>query len=328
MVESTPLGPRPLARQMRWFLRAGALLAVIAGTQLTVLTEHTDTYFFWTIGSPITAAFLGSTFTAAAVLALIASRQRQFVRAQLALPAVGLVSTLLLWATLAHFDAFDHPISPIWVEVYAFLPPVIILLVVQQFAVPGYDPRPERRLPPWLRLVLAGQAAVMMTAGVLLFIASDWTIDLWPWDLTELTAMAVGGWLLGIGATAAYAAWHDDAEDVPRAAPAYLALGVLSLLTLARYPDDVAFGDPSSWVYVLVALSALAVGVYGTPIAWREGHLAAPLVDRRVFVDIKVAPEDGGVRVVAGVPREAAEAMDFVFGAPDVEPGGDGRSLS
>src|SRR4051794_35059809 len=105
MDDSTTTAPRPLSRQMRWFLRAGALLAVIAGTQLTVLTEHTDTYFFWTIGSPVTAAFLGSTFTAAAVLALIASRQRLFVRARLALPAVGLVSTLLLWATLAHFES-------------------------------------------------------------------------------------------------------------------------------------------------------------------------------------------------------------------------------
>lgn len=323
MDDPTPLGPRPLSRQMRWFLRAGALLAVIAGTQLTILTEHTDVYFFWTIGSPITAAFLGSTFTAAAVLALIGSRQRQFVRAQLALPAVALVSSLLLWATLAHFDAFDHAISPIWVEVYVFLPPVIILLVVQQFAVPGRDPSPERRLPGWLRLVLALQAVVMMTVGVLVFIASESTIDIWPWELTELTAMAVGGWLLGIGATAAYVAWHDDAEDVPRAAPAYLALGVLSLLTIVRYPGDVQFGDVGAWVYLLVALSALAVGLYGTPIAWRGGHLAAPLIDRRTFVEVKVVPEDGGVRVLAGVPREAAEALDFVYGggAPDAEGG-------
>ena len=133
---------------MRWFLRAGALLAIIAGTQLTILTEHTDTFFFWTIGKPVTGAFLGSTFTSAAVLALIASRQREFVRARLALPAVALVSTLLLWATLANFSAFDHPISPIWIEVYAFLPPVIILLVVQQLAIRGATPRPSGGFPP------------------------------------------------------------------------------------------------------------------------------------------------------------------------------------
>jgi hypothetical protein len=308
---------------MRWFLRAGALLAIIAGTQLTILTEHTDAFFFWTIGKPVTGAFLGSTFTAAAVLALIASRQRQFVRARLALPAVALVSNLLLWATLANFGAFDHAISPIWIEVYVFLPPVIILLVVQQLAVPGRDPAPERRLPSWLRLVLAGQAVVMMGGGVLLFIASDTTIDWWPWELTDLTAKAVGGWLLGIGATAAYAAWHNDAEDVPRAAPAYLALGGLALLTILRYPNDVDFGDPTAWIYLLVALTALVVGVYGTPIAWREGHLAAPLVDRRTFVEVKVVPQDGGVRVLAGVPREAAEALDFIYGgdAQQVEQG-------
>jgi len=314
MPDSAPASPRALTTQMRWFLRAGAVLAVIAGTQLSILTEHSGTYFFWTIGTPITAAFLGSTFTAASVLALIASRQREFVRARLALPAVGLVSTLLLAATLAHFGAFDHVISPIWVEVYVFLPPVIILLVVQQLAAPGADRAPSRHMPAWLRLVLGAQATVMMTVGALLFVAPGSTAKLWPWELTDLTAQAVGAWLLGIGATAAYCAWHDDAEDVPRAAPAYLALGVLALLAIARYPGDLELGDPSAWAYGVVAFSALVVGLYGTPIAWREGHLAPPVVDRRSFVEVRVRNEDGTLRIEAGVPREAAEALDFVYG--------------
>ena len=97
--------PRRMTRGMRWFLRAGALLAIIAGTQLTLLTEHTDLYFFWTIDSPITAAFLGATFSAASLLALVASRQDHFIRAGLAVPAVAFVSTLLLIATLQHLEA-------------------------------------------------------------------------------------------------------------------------------------------------------------------------------------------------------------------------------
>ena len=137
-----------------------------------------------------------------------------------------------------------------------------------------------------------------------MFIASDTTIQWWPWELTDLTAKAVGGWLLGIGATAAYAAWHNDAEDVPRAAPAYLALGGLTLLTVLRYPNDVDFGDPTAWIYLLVAITALVVGFYGTPIAWREGHLRAPMSGMVVAVLV-----EAGANVARGAPLMVLEAM-------------------
>jgi hypothetical protein len=300
---------------MRWFLRAGAVLALIAGTQLTFLTEHTDDYFFWTIDSPVTAAFLGATFWSAAVLALIASRQELWIRARLAVPAVGLVSTLLLVATLQHFDRFDHLISPIWVEVYVFLPPVIVLLLAQQLAVPGFDPSPERSLPVALRLVLAVQAVVMLVVGTVLLVAPEVDSPLWPWELTPLTSKAVGTWLVGIGATAAYIAWHDDREDVPRSALAYLVLGGVALAGLVRYSGDVDFGGVDAWAYVALALSWLGVGAYGTIVSWPEGHFVARARDRQSFFKFAVTQDGDEVRLEATVPRDAAEFLDFAYGA-------------
>jgi hypothetical protein len=53
-------GIRPLARDAQLILACGSFMAMIAGIQLFVGTEHTDDYFAWTIQPPLTAAFLGA----------------------------------------------------------------------------------------------------------------------------------------------------------------------------------------------------------------------------------------------------------------------------
>ena len=53
---------KPIAPAMRWLLFAAAVLVFTAGFQLFVLTEHTGTYFAWTIANPLAAAFLGASY--------------------------------------------------------------------------------------------------------------------------------------------------------------------------------------------------------------------------------------------------------------------------
>jgi len=306
--------PRALTRGMRWFLRAGALLAIIAGTQLTLLTEHTDLYFFWTIDSPITAAFLGATFSAASLLALVASRQELFVRAVLAVPAVGLVSTLLLIATLQHLEAFDHPISPIWIEVYVFLPPAIVFFLAQQLAVPGRDPRSQTALPPWMRLVLGAQALAMISVGGALFVAAGDVGSLWPWPLTELTSQAVGAWLIGIGATAATIAWRDDGEDVYNAALAYLALGGLAVAGLIRYGGDVSWDEAAAPAYLALVSSWIVVGAAGALDSFKAGRFVTRAPARQSFFSFQIGQHDGKTTVDVTVPRDAVELLDLLNG--------------
>jgi hypothetical protein len=38
---------------------------------------------------------------------------------------------------------------------------------------------------------------------------------------------------------------------------------VLQLLALARYGQEVAWSRPAAWLYVLLMLSVLAIGLYG-----------------------------------------------------------------
>src|SRR5207247_10956920 len=91
---------RPLTRWMRWLLYAASLLVFLAGPQLTLFSEQTDTYFAWKINPPITAAFLGAAYWAAVPVEVIAARQRSWAEARVAVPAIWLFTPLPLVVTL------------------------------------------------------------------------------------------------------------------------------------------------------------------------------------------------------------------------------------
>src|SRR6059036_4136919 len=97
---------RPVIAPMRWLLYAASTLVFLAGLQLTVFTEQTDTYFAWTISPPLTAAFLGAAYWAAVPVEVIAAREKVWAKARVAVPAIWLFTTLTLLATLLHFDKF------------------------------------------------------------------------------------------------------------------------------------------------------------------------------------------------------------------------------
>src|SRR5207247_8609065 len=98
---------RPVIAPMRWLLYAASTLVFLAGLQLTVFPEQTDTYFAWTITPPVTAAFLGAAYWAAVPVALIAARQKFWARARVGLTAIRrcipvMTGTIMLNCCLCH----------------------------------------------------------------------------------------------------------------------------------------------------------------------------------------------------------------------------------
>jgi hypothetical protein len=224
-----------LDRAWRVVLRASAGLAVVAGALLFIGAEETDDWFSWTIQPPLTAAFLGGVYWAAAVLFWQTSRLSGWPALRTAAVAEAVAATGLLIATLIHLDKFHHDLfGYFWIIVYAIAAPAITLLTVALWRRgPRRDPA-ERPLSGGLRLAAAVQAGFLAAYGVLLFAAPTTFDALWPWELTPLTARAVASFLLGIAAALALAG-----AGVQRgAAAAFACLGGLELLAALLHRSD------------------------------------------------------------------------------------------
>jgi hypothetical protein len=259
---------------MRWLLYAASTLVFLAGLQLTVFTEQTDTYFAWTIAPPMTAAFLGAAYWAAVPVELIAAREKVWAKARVAVPAIWLFTTLTLVATLLHFDRF-HFSSPIssaqgaawfWLAIYAIVPVAMLLVGWLQLRAPGEDPPRGSPASLWMRIAVLVQGGAMLVFGAGLFLLPSTVGPLWPWTLTTLTARAIGAWLIGIGFAAIHANRENDFSRIQPLAGGYTAFAILELLALARYSGMVDWNSPAAWVYLAFLLSILPVGLMSLPI--------------------------------------------------------------
>ena len=114
---------RPVGLGIRAFLLVATPLAFLGGTQVTLLSEHTETYWAWTIALPISAIFIGASFLATSVLFAWGLTQTEWIRVRAVVSGGPFVTVGLLVATLRHVDQFHGPVGVIWVEAYVFAVP-------------------------------------------------------------------------------------------------------------------------------------------------------------------------------------------------------------
>jgi hypothetical protein len=271
---------RPVGFGIRAFLLVATPLAFLGGSQVTLLSAHTETYWAWTIALPISAIFIGASFCATSVLFAWGLTQREWIRVRAVVSGGPLVTVGLLVATLRHVGEFHGAVGIIWVEAYVFAVPAFLAAAVQQLLVPGHDPPVAERLPGWLRSGLAAQAVVMLVWGAVLFARPHDAGAVWPWPLAPLAAEAIAAWLLGIGGSAAYIALRGDRADMPGAALSYIVLGAI-WIGGAIFAGDAFHNDLDAVLYLIFAASVTVVGVAGAALSYREERYRMVAVEPR-----------------------------------------------
>jgi hypothetical protein len=261
---------------MRAVFVGSALLVALAGAQLFVAPDRTDTSFAWTIQPPLTAAALGGLYLSVVLLTALSTRQAAWASARIFAPGTLVFATLILVATLVHIDRF-HWHGPttyaqfqayLWITIYAAYPPALAAAWLHQTRARAPDPPRLAPLPGWFRLVLGAQAVVLAALGAALLVAPSAVSDaLWPWELTPLTARAIAAWLLALGIVAGHAVRENDWARIPVAPATYTAVGALQLVVVVRYADALDWGDWRAWAYVLFFGSVAVVGAVALVLA-------------------------------------------------------------
>src|SRR6266498_2516953 len=170
---------KPIHPWLRKIFFTGSLLSLIAGIQLFVLSRQTETYFAWTIQSPLTAATFGGFYFGTMVFGFLSGRET--IWAHVRGPALGLFAFLstTLMATLLHLDKFHLAsqnwltlaVTRMWMLTYFLIPPMLIVALFLQARIQGTGPEKSSRLPAWVRALLWAHGIAGVTLALLLFFA-------------------------------------------------------------------------------------------------------------------------------------------------------------
>jgi hypothetical protein len=260
----------PATRTGVWVL---FVLALANGAYLYLMPTSAATDYAWPIRPPVNAAFLGAGFLAGTLAtALVLFATRRWRSLETLPPALWVLATTLLIATLIHADRFkwDFPPTWVWLVVYAGVPLVVPVLVVRQRGVAEPTPPPDQDLRV-VRALSAVCGAVLVVGAIALFVAPVDVGRHWPWPLTPLLARAVAAWYGMVGTMLlCCAAWLRRPTE---AIIPYVTLAAWCLLLLALpllHAGDVtrSGGEFVAWVAVMVALLALAVLALSRSLPW------------------------------------------------------------
>jgi hypothetical protein len=197
----------------------------------------------------------------ATALVLVAARAwREF---RMLAPALLVLSVGLLGATLIHADRFRWDYAPTWVwtAVYAGVPLGLAVLWRRQERAAA-PPPPAHRALRGVRVASLVLGCLLGAVAVALYVAPERTADLWPWQLTALTARSLGSWY-ALVATALLSCALTLRRPREALIP-YATLGVwaalLLALPLAHSGDVVREGvELAAYVTGTVALLALSL---------------------------------------------------------------------
>jgi len=239
------------------------VLALANAVYLYFAPAQAQTRYAWSIKPPVNAAFIGAGFLAGTLatglVLFAATRWRSFETLP---PALWVLATTLLAATLIHNDKFKWSFAPtwVWLVVYAGVPFVVPVLVLLQRRVA----EPEPRAAPELRAVRGLSAvcgAVLLAGAVALFVAPTDAGKHWPWPLTPLLARAVAAWYGMVGAmlvACALGLRRRSEAVIPYATLAAWCLLLLALPLLHAGDVDRGGGEFAAWLVVMAVLLALA----------------------------------------------------------------------
>lgn len=248
---------------------AGFLAA--AGGLLLLFPADTGRLFAWPIQPEMTAMTLGAGYAAGAVFFVRAIMVRCWHVMGVAFIAATTLSTLMLIATVLHWEAFTAGTVFFWswVGLYVLTPPLLPLLwALNRRRDPGTREVNGPLVPERLRMVLAALGATLLAAAAVFFVRPDVAIAIWPWTLSPLTARAITAFLAFVAVTWVMFAfeprWSAHRLHVDSVIIGLLLVGV----SVLRAPQDLTGGPVSTAVFIIV-LGGAVVGLVSLRIALR-----------------------------------------------------------
>ena len=228
---------------------------------LFLFPETSGERFAWEIKPAMMAIFMGAGYIAGAYFFLNVVVSRAWHRVAIVFPAITAFTISMLLATLIHWERFDirHLPFQAWLVLYIISPFLVFgLWQYNRQTDPITLQAGDIIVPNTIRLAIRVIGAVLALTTIAGFLAPNLLIQIWPWELTLLTARVLSGWisLLGFGSLylsteLRWSSWRIVLETI----------GIWEILTLIGgfiHAQDLKAGW-LNWLFVLILLQLISM---------------------------------------------------------------------
>jgi len=181
-----------------------AILGVIVpfGLLLYFLPGQTNFYWAWVIAEPRSARLIGAAYFGAVFYYLLILRENDWVQTENGLGGLITFSSILLVATMIHWDTFRpyHPITLVWLSFYYGGPFLVPIFYRQQTARLGAVPVEGTLIAPGARAWLIGRGFFYLGLALLGLVFASTLSAAWPWPIQPLdlrvfmAQVGIAGW--------------------------------------------------------------------------------------------------------------------------------------
>lgn len=258
---------RVISRGERLYFGAVGLLALWVGIWGYFIPAKVDQAIPWLV-PPLHARFLGAMYLSGTAFMIGGILARYHAEIRIMVRVILIWTGMLFVVSLFYLREFDYSRTQVWIwfGAYILYPAIALWLMWKDRALD--DRLDDPSLPGWVRAYLQVQGILVSALALVLLLAPDFMVNVWPWKITRLLAQIYSAPFLAYGLSSLMSSrvrtWAEIRVIVM--ATFVFALGVLlaSMIHRALFsPADVStwlwFGGFAVATVVLGVLSVLAL---------------------------------------------------------------------
>jgi hypothetical protein len=245
--------------ETRWAALIVFIILLPATAILWAAPARTADLWAWMIQPELTPIFLGSGYGAGAYFFWRTYRAECWHPSSPGVLGASIFAGLMLIATVIHWDRFNHGGAPAlaaiafyaWTIVYIASPFAVFAIWWRNRATDPRTPAADDPCVPSSALLSARAFAVCALAiGSLFFLVPEIAIDIWPWQLTPLTARVLASLTVQVGVGALMLSVDPRWSTWQLIVQTFLVATALLLIGAIRAFGDLDTSNPLTWLYL------------------------------------------------------------------------------
>jgi hypothetical protein len=252
---------RAITRGERIYFAAVGLLALWVGSWGYFIPAQVDQAIPWLV-PPLHARFLGAMYLSGTTFMIGGILAQYYAEVKVMIRAILIWTGMLFVVSLFYLREFDYSRTQVWIwfGAYIIYPLIALWLMWKDRAL--HETLTGASLPAWVRSYLFIQGILVTALALVLLLAPEFMVSVWPWNITRLLAQIYSAPFLAYGISSLMISRLPTWADlwVVVAGTFVFALSVLlaSLIHRALF----SAGNLSTWVWFggfLVATAMLGL---------------------------------------------------------------------